>query len=188
MCSPPPTWLMKLLVSIVHGMQVWFKLGHKGLFSHLSLRVSVEFTPLSVILFPNFPPFFPLCLWADGGRMISSLCRFTFARQWTTPCVVATIQENSPNVRSTRTVAGCVQIRWFKWSSDKSNWSFGVKSSVRQRLKLVCSLSQSMASSKNMASDFKLLKWNTSECTNSCHVISVDWYLRDNRHQVLSCC
>lgn len=74
-------------------------------------------------------------------------------------------------------------ITWLKshWSDDKSNWSFWVKSwdwsrCVHHRSEMPqLVLLQSTASSKNMASEFKLLKWNTSECTNGCHVISDIW-------------
>ncbi len=69
--------------------------------------------------------------------------------------------------------------------SSNGDWSWSVyHCSEMPQLVLL----QSLAFSKNMASDFKLLKWNTSECTNGYHVICVDWYLRrwtETRHQTL---
>lgn len=167
-----------LRLLITHNLIKSVSESHRFVFLNLSLRVSIDFITFS----PFHHLFLSSCFasWADGGRMISGPCRFTCVRpaRWTTSCVVVKqCQRKSQRFDPSWCVAGCILSRSRDEShteqDDESNWSRSVRhcSEMPQLVLLL----QSMASSKKMASDIKLLKWNTSECRNGCYVISDIW-------------
>lgn len=111
--------------------------SHRFVFP-LSLRVSVEFIP-----FHGFIP----CPPSLGGRMISSLHRFTFLL----PVDHFTCGSNNARKKSKVFVQPDLSQAQSHRNNDKSNWSFGVKSFIKRRLKLVRSPLQWDASAGTVA-------------------------------------